>query len=157
MPCSYEPGVYPYRQPNKCTPDLFFVLNIHFNIVFSCTPMSSSDLFSSSSWPKLCVPFISISCLLHANCNYSIIWWRGQIMKLLIMRLSPPLYHFLLLKSKYSPKLPVPCDFALVWETPVRRNVALQICIFQSLKLWRYKRDGRQNFLNRVGAHIRRI
>jgi hypothetical protein len=36
------------------------------------------------------------------------IWWSVQVMKLLIMQSSPASYHFLPLRSKYSPQDPVP-------------------------------------------------
>jgi hypothetical protein len=64
--------------------------------------------------PKFCSHFSSSPCVLHAPpISSSLIWspdniWqRIQIMKLLNMQFSPASCHFILLRSKYSPQLPV--------------------------------------------------
>jgi hypothetical protein len=43
--------------------------------------------------------------------NYT--WWRVQVMKLLIMQLSPTSCHFISLRSKYSPVLKHPQSMSL--------------------------------------------
>jgi hypothetical protein len=75
--------------------------NIYFNIIIPSTSMSS--LMVSSLWysQPTCAQFSTPPCALHAPPTSSSliddlnIWWRVQIMELLIMLFSPASCHFI--------------------------------------------------------------
>jgi hypothetical protein len=52
------------------------------------------------------------------------IWWSVQVMKLLIMQSSPASRHFLPVRSKYSPQLPVLNIFNLCFSLSVKDKVS---------------------------------
>jgi hypothetical protein len=86
-------------------------LKIPFNIILPSTPKSSEWLLPF----RLSNNFVRISHLPHARYmprpthppwsdHPNTIWWRVQIMALLIMQFSPASRHFIPLRSKYFPK-----------------------------------------------------
>jgi hypothetical protein len=68
--------------------------------------------FWLSHWNHI---FIACPCACYMTCSSDPLWldhsdyvWRRvQVMKLLIMKLSPTFYYSTLLRSKYSPQHPV--------------------------------------------------
>jgi hypothetical protein len=111
LPCSQEPYTglssepdqsSPYR-PNLSLVRSILMLNIRLRFgVYS-------DLFIFSFAPVL----YTHSCCMHCTSlppwlylsNYT--WWTAQVMKLLIMQLSPTSYHFIFRQFRYSPQNPV--------------------------------------------------
>jgi len=78
---------------------------IHSNNIFPPKP---------SGFPtKILLHFSPVPCVQRAHpilldfYHPNNIWWSLQVMKFLIMQSSPASYHFLPLRSKYSPQHPV--------------------------------------------------
>jgi hypothetical protein len=68
----------------------------------------------------------------HPLFDHPSIWWGVQVMKLLIMQSSPASFHFLPLRSKYSPWHPVPdtlnlCSSFRATEAKFRTRIRQQI------------------------------
>jgi hypothetical protein len=89
-------------------PSYFF--KIHFNIILTLHLGSPIDLLSSGSPTKILYAFLYFPSRQYHSPWYdypsNILRWVW-IMKLCIMYFSPASYHFLPLKSKYSPQHPV--------------------------------------------------
>jgi hypothetical protein len=89
--------------------------NIHSNIILP--PTSNSFQWSLSFRPShqhpVCILVLQHACYMPRlsylslldNSNYT--WQTVQVMKLLIMQFSVTSYHFITLRSKYSPRHPV--------------------------------------------------
>jgi hypothetical protein len=85
---------------------------IHFNIIVTPNLRFSSGVYFYFA-PKHCIQFSSVPCYMPCpshppwldNSNYT--WRTVQVMKLPIMQFSLTSYHFIPLRSKYSPQHPV--------------------------------------------------
>jgi hypothetical protein len=94
--------------PSKIESNLYHpIISLHRRIGLhpSCYPNIVYAFLLTHSW---CTPYPSISILLHHS-NYT--WRRAQGTKLLIMQFSPISWHFISLRSKYSPQRPVLIQF----------------------------------------------
>jgi len=88
---------------------------IHFNIILTSTPMSSDSTLPSGLQTKILYAFVIFPMRATRPTNLILpdlmtliyIWWRVQLIELLIMQSSPASSHFLPLKSKYSTLHPV--------------------------------------------------
>jgi hypothetical protein len=89
-------------------------------------------IFITASLTKI-LYFITPTCATWLSFHLSNIWWRAQIMKLLIMQFSPVSSHFLLLWFKHSPQHDVltfstyflPSDQGSKFHTHIKQQVKL--------------------------------
>jgi hypothetical protein len=89
--------------------------NIHSNTVFTFTLRSSAFSSFHIFQPNYCNNFSTphacyMNCTSHSSWldHTNNIWYRVQVMKLLIMQSSSDFCHFHPLRSKYSPQHPFP-------------------------------------------------
>jgi hypothetical protein len=92
------------RQINPIHTIPSYLSKIYFNIVHPPTSLSSQWSLTFFRFSPIRATFPSHPTWLN-HCNYT--WRRVQVMKLLIMQLSPTFYNFISLWSKYSSQHPV--------------------------------------------------
>jgi hypothetical protein len=110
LPCSQGPAIGLYTERHESSPHQSIL--IHFNIILS--PMSKFPWCSVSFWlfhQNRLFSSMRVARSTHpihprlGHSNYT--WQRVQVMKLVIKQFSPASYHFIPLRSKYSPQHPV--------------------------------------------------
>ena len=113
---SQKPEARPYPAPNQySTYSLYHLLEIHFNIIFQSTPLSSK-LFHSLRFPHqnpaCTLPFPNTCYMFHIFHSSLFIHpnniWSGlHIIKLLEMQSSSLPYYLVLMRPKYLPQRPI--------------------------------------------------
>jgi hypothetical protein len=128
-PCSQEPTTSPYPEPDKSNahPPTLFPISLY--IILPSMLSTSEWSFPLSLFSQ---NFVRISHLTHAHYipppppqshlpwhDYANIWWKVQIIKVLIVQFPPPSCHFILLRSKYSPENHVLTHSKSLYFTPI--------------------------------------
>jgi hypothetical protein len=88
---------------------------MYFNVILPSMPVSKVMSSHQVFWLIFCVHFSFLPCVLETHPSHppwfdhpSNIQWSVHIMKFLPMQSSSVSWHFLHLKSKYSPQHPLP-------------------------------------------------
>jgi hypothetical protein len=115
LSCSQEPSTGPYPKPDQSSPyhailslSAILILFTHLCPGLLSGPFPSgfptNILYAFLLFPASYMPRPS-----HPHCLYlsNYTWQSVQVMKLLIMQLSPPSCHFIPLRPKYSHQHPV--------------------------------------------------
>jgi hypothetical protein len=96
LPCSQEPSTGPYPEPDRSSPYHHILSKIYFNIFHPPTSLFFLVVSSHLAFPPISYmhssspPFVLHARLISSSLAwyFNYIWWRVQVMKLLIMQFS---------------------------------------------------------------------